>query len=68
MNLVFGPASEESFVAQWLEHTTGVRKVIVYWKFLSGTQTFFLSRALDLRGNFSIDDGDGNKNVTFEMN
>ena len=28
MNLVYAPARHESFVAQWLEHPTGVRKVI----------------------------------------
>ena len=28
LNLVYGPARHESFVAQWLEHLTGVRKVI----------------------------------------
>ena len=28
MNLVYGTARHESFVAQWLEHPTGVRKVI----------------------------------------
>ena len=27
--LVYGPACHESFVAQWLEHPTGVRKVLV---------------------------------------
>ena len=28
MNLVYGPAHRESFVAQWLEHPTSVQKVI----------------------------------------
>ena len=28
MNLVCGPARHEPFVAQWLEHPTGVLKVI----------------------------------------
>ena len=28
MNLVYGPPRHESFVAQWLEYPTGVRKVI----------------------------------------
>ena len=28
MNLVYGTARHESFVAKWLEHPTGVRKVI----------------------------------------
>ena len=28
MNLVYGPAHHERFEAQWLEHLTGVRKVI----------------------------------------
>ena len=28
MNRVYGTASHESFVAQWLEHLTGLRKVI----------------------------------------
>ena len=28
MNLVYGPARHETFIAQWLEHPTGVRKVI----------------------------------------
>ena len=28
MNLVYGPAHHESFVAQWLERATSVRKVI----------------------------------------
>ena len=62
MNLVYGPARHESFVAQWLEYLTGVRQ------FLSGTQIFSLSRARDIRGSFSIDNGDGSENVIFEMN
>ena len=28
MNCVYGTASHESFVAQWLEHLTGLRNVI----------------------------------------
>ena len=28
INLVYSPARHESFVAQWLEHSTGVRKVM----------------------------------------
>ena len=28
MNLVYGPARHKSFAAQWLEHLTGVQKVI----------------------------------------
>ena len=28
MNCVYGTASHESFVAQWLEHPTGAQKVI----------------------------------------
>ena len=28
MNLACGPTRPESFVAQWLEHPTGVQKVI----------------------------------------
>ena len=47
MNLVFGQACHESFVAQWLEHPTGVRKVISsiipVW-----TQIFSLSHASDM--------------------
>ena len=30
MNLVYGPARLKSFVAQWLEHLTGVQKVIMF--------------------------------------
>ena len=46
MNLVHGLARLESFVAQWLEHRTGVRRVI--GSIPSGTQIFSLSRASDL--------------------
>ena len=42
MNLAYGPARHESFVAQWLEHPTGVRKV----QFLSETREFFFVSCL----------------------
>ena len=42
MNLVYGTASHESFVAQWLEHPTGAPKVISSIPGTSGTQTFFI--------------------------
>ena len=66
MNLVYGPARHESFVARRLEYPTGVRKVlgsIPVWY-----SDFSLSRARDIRGSFSIDNGDGSENVIFEMN
>ena len=46
MNLVYGPSRHKSFVVQWLEHLTGVRKVIGSIPF--GTQIFSLSHTRDL--------------------
>ena len=46
MNLVYGPTSHESFVAQWLEHLTGVQKVV--GSIPVGTQIFSLSHARDM--------------------
>ena len=47
--LLYGPARHESFVPQWLEHPTGVRKIVhVQVQFLSGNQIFSLSRAGDM--------------------
>ena len=66
MNLVYGPARHESFVAQWLEYPTGVRKVI--GSIPVGYSDFSLSRAREIIGSFSIDNGDGSENVIFEKN
>lgn len=46
--LVYGPASQEFFFSQWLEHPTGAQKVIGSILLLSGTQIFSLSHAHDL--------------------
>ena len=46
MNLVYGPARHESFVAQWLEHRPVYGRSEV--QFLSRTQTFSLSHARDM--------------------
>ena len=35
-----------------------------YVQFLSGTQIFSLSRAPEIIGSFSIDNGDGSENVS----
>ena len=43
MNLVYGPAHHESFVAQWLEDLSGMRNVIGL--IAVGTQIFALSHA-----------------------
>ena len=46
MNLLYDLARHESFVAQWLEHPTGVRKIIGSTSF--GDLNFSLSHARDM--------------------
>ena len=44
MNLLYGPARNGFFVAQWIEYPTGVRKVIV--SIPVGYSDFFLCTVL----------------------